>query len=116
MIKILVVDDEPGILMSARMLLQGQYEIDTESDPDKAEEKASQNGYDLIFMDVTMPKRSGIDVIRNMKTRGVQTPIYMITGWGIVENIMQEAMDIGAKGYFEKPLTEEKVKEALEKK
>lgn len=114
--KILVVDDEPGVLMSAKMLLQDDYEIDTESDPDKAEEKAKQNNYDVIFMDITMPKRSGIDVVKNMRAQGVKSPIYIISGWAGADGMIDEAKQQGVNGYFEKPLTLEKVKEALGEK
>ena len=101
---ILIVDDEFHIQDIYRMafLKTGKYAIETASDGQEALVKLRANVYDLILLDVMLPKVTGIDVLRAMRsptspTR--DTPIILITNLG-QEDIIKEAFKIGADGYL----------------
>lgn len=101
---ILIVEDEFHIQDIYRMtfLKTGRYTIETASDGQEALVKLRAHVYDLILLDVMLPKVTGIDVLRAMRaptspTR--DTPIILITNLG-QEDIIKEAFKIGADGYL----------------
>lgn len=101
---ILIVEDEFHIQDIYRMafLKTGRYTIETASDGQEALVKLRAHVYELILLDVMLPKVTGIDVLRAMRaptspTR--DTPIILITNLG-QEDIIKEAFKIGADGYL----------------
>jgi DNA-binding NtrC family response regulator len=64
--------------------------------------------YDLVLLDLMMPDRSGMDVLREVRERDRETPIFMITAYGSVEAAV-EALKLGANDYFSKPWDNEKL-------
>ena len=66
--KVLVVDDEKMIVKGIRFsLLQDGYEVDTAYDGDEALQKATENQYDIILLDVMLPKHSGLEVLQQIR-------------------------------------------------
>jgi len=101
---ILIVEDDFHIQDIYRMtfLKTGKYSIETASDGQEALVKLRAHVYDLILLDVMLPKVTGIDVLRAMRSPGSptrDTPIILITNLG-QEDIIKEAFKIGADGYL----------------
>lgn len=112
---ILVVDDEPIVCHSVRRILTKQnFNVEEAFDIEVAQKKMKNNKYDLIFLDLKMPKKDGMDVLTSIKANYPNTPVIMITGFGSIEKAI-EATKLGAYQFIPKPFTPEELKEvALE--
>jgi len=107
--KILIVDDEKGILDTLAGILEDEgYDIFLSEDAETALEILEKEEVDLIFLDVWLPRMSGIDAIKKIKEKDSDIPIIMISGHGNVE-IAVEAIKLGAYDFLEKPLSMERV-------
>ena len=100
--KVLVVDDEKMIVKGIRFsLLQDGYEVDTAYDGEEALQKASENQYDIILLDVMLPKLSGLDVLQQIREFSA-VPVIMLTAKGEdMDKIM--GLEYGADDYITKP-------------
>ncbi len=79
---ILVIDDEMVIRESFVLALKDRgYEIDTAETGEEGIEKERNKKYDLIFLDLKMPGMDGIEVLREIRKRNKETPIYIITAF-----------------------------------
>ena len=107
--KILIVDDEKGILDTLSGILEDEgYDVFLIEDAETALEILEKEEIDLIFLDVWLPKMSGIEAIKIIKEKDSDIPIIMISGHGNVE-IAVEAIKLGAYDFLEKPLSMERV-------
>lgn len=80
--RILIADDDPFILDLYKIALEGNhYEIDTATDGSEALRAATSKPYDLIIMDIVMPKMNGIDSIREIRKKRPDAPIIIITSF-----------------------------------
>ena len=100
--KVLVVDDEKMIVKGIRFsLLQDGYDVDTAYDGDEALQKASENKYDIILLDVMPPKHSGLEVLQQIREFS-SVPVIMLTAKGEdMDKIL--GLDYGADDYITKP-------------
>ena len=100
--KILLVDDEPLILKGLRFSLeQDGYVIDSAADGEEAVNKFFAGSYDLILLDVMLPKMSGIEVCQRIRERS-NVPIIMLTAKGEdMDKIL--GLEYGADDYMTKP-------------
>ena len=101
--RILLVEDEPGLqlTLSDRLRREG-YVVDAAGDGDVGLEKATTGGYDLVLLDVMLPRRNGLDVCRDLRQRGIDTPIIMLTARGqVVDKVV--GLKLGADDYVPKP-------------
>jgi two-component system OmpR family response regulator len=114
MLQILVVDDTKNIRLLLTKCLEFEgYSVNTASEGSEALEQISKNKFDIIFLDVRMPKITGTDVLRRIREMGVSTPVIMITAFGNIKNAL-ECTHLGAVAYLQKPFTENKIKQVLE--
>ncbi|HLJ29718.1 MAG TPA: response regulator transcription factor [Candidatus Angelobacter sp.] len=100
---ILLVEDEAGLRMTLgdRLVTEG-YAVDYAANGDEAFEKATRLPFDLILLDVMLPRRSGFDVCRDIRQAGLITPIIMLTARGqTVDKVL--GLKIGADDYLTKP-------------
>lgn len=100
---ILLVEDEAGLRMTLgdRLATEG-YAVDYAGNGDEAFEKATRMPFDLILLDVMLPRRSGFDVCRDIRQAGLITPILMLTARGqTVDKVL--GLKIGADDYLTKP-------------
>jgi two-component system, NtrC family, nitrogen regulation response regulator NtrX len=103
MTKILVVDDEKSIRNTLREILEYEkFEVDEAAEGQEALEKARNNRYDLILLDIKMPRMDGIEVLEQLM-KFTDVPVVMISGHGTVETVV-EAVKKGAYDYITKPL------------
>src|SRR5438874_6566914 len=107
--RILVVDDEADIRESLEALLTLEdYQVDLAENATEGQHKIETGSYDLILLDLMMPDRSGMEVLRDVRERDTETPIFMITAYGSVE-VAVSALKSGANDYFSKPWDNEKL-------
>jgi DNA-binding NtrC family response regulator len=107
--RILVIDDEAEIRESLETLLQMEgYEVDQAQNATEGERKLEQRAYDLVLLDLMMPEKSGMEVLRDVRERDRHTPIFMITAYGTVEAAVQ-AVKLGANDYLAKPWDNDKL-------
>ncbi|MBI2414950.1 response regulator [candidate division WWE3 bacterium] len=101
--KILLVEDDAFIRdLYQTVLSRAGYEIEMANDGEEAVNMASYKIYDLILLDVMLPKLTGLEVLKHLRTdteRTKETPIYLLTNLGD-ENIINEAYKLGANGYL----------------
>lgn len=101
--KILIVDDEPDLRDQLRETLRQQrYDVDTAADGEAALDQLFDSSYDLILLDVMLPKVDGLGVLREIREAGIQTPVLMLTAKGTVEDKIM-GLDDGADDYLAKP-------------
>src|SRR5579871_5688260 len=78
--RILVVEDEHKINRTVCQALREEaYAVDSAADGEEGEELALVNEYDLIVLDIMLPKKNGIALCRTLRERGITTPILMLT-------------------------------------
>ncbi|MCC6570285.1 MAG: sigma-54-dependent Fis family transcriptional regulator [Chitinophagales bacterium] len=101
--KILIVDDERAIRRTLREILEYEkYEIEEAEDGEIGLDKIEKNSYDVVILDIKMPKKDGIEVLTEMKQKGIDTPVIMLSGHGNLETAV-EAVKKGAFDYIPKP-------------
>ena len=101
--RVLVVEDEHKINRAVCQAMREEaYAVDSAADGDQGEELALVNEYDLIVLDLMLPKKSGVSLCRGLRERGVATPILMLTAKDSVEDRVQ-GLDSGADDYLVKP-------------
>src|SRR6185295_8049723 len=106
---ILVIDDEADIRESLETLLTLEgYAVDLAHNGGEGLRALESKGYDLVLLDLMMPDRSGMDVLREVRERDLETPIFLITAYGSVEAAV-DALKSGANDYFSKPWDNEKL-------
>ena len=110
--RILLVEDEDSLVVTLRDRLQSEgYDVDVALDGDTAVEMGVRPQFDLLILDVALPRKNGFDVCRDLRGRGVQTPVLMLTARGqIVDRVV--GLKLGADDYLTKPFD---MSELLEK-
>ena len=100
---ILVVEDEVKIMRFIKKGLELEhYTVETAYDGEEALEKASINSYDLIILDIMLPKVDGLEVCSKLRGQKVESPIIMLTAKGTVDDRVK-GLDVGADDYLVKP-------------
>ena len=101
--KILVVEDEKKVgAFIKKRLEEDRYNVEVAFDGDKGEELASQGSFDLIILDILMPKKDGLTMLKELRAKQITTPVLMITAKGSVEDKVK-GLDTGADDYLVKP-------------
>ena len=107
--RILVIDDEEDIRESLETLLSIEgYAVDMAPNGAEGLKKLEDREYDLVLLDLMMPDRSGMEVLREVRERDRDTPIFMITAYGSIQ-VAVDALKAGANDYFPKPWDNEKL-------
>jgi len=116
---VLVVDDEPAVRESLRMLLKREYTVDTAESVDTALQAVTESVPDLILLDVVMPGRSGLDLLPELRELALEIPVVVLTATNTVA-VAVEAMKLGAADFVTKPFELEalrlKVSQILERR
>ncbi|MBO1770322.1 response regulator [Agrococcus sp. TF02-5] len=103
--RILVVDDDRDIRdLVAIKLESAGHDVVTRADGAQALEAGMEGGWDVIVLDVMMPGMSGIDVLRTLRDRGVETPVILLTARGQEKDI-EAGFAAGADHYVTKPFS-----------
>ncbi|MDH3878959.1 MAG: response regulator, partial [Desulfobacterales bacterium] len=104
MAKILVVDDEESIRFTFESFLSDEgHDIDTAPDFQTAVDRISKTDYDLIFADIILGGKTGIDLLQEIKKRNLRSLVIMVTGYPNIETA-SDAVRLGAFDYIPKPV------------
>ncbi|MFQ5650001.1 MAG: sigma-54-dependent transcriptional regulator [bacterium] len=108
--KILIADDDKNILFAFRKTFESDgFTVVTATTGAEALEKVESERPTLIFMDITMPEKSGLEALKEIKERGFNVPVVVITGYGTMQTAVK-AVQHGAYEYLTKPLDVDKVR------
>jgi two-component system response regulator TctD len=102
-VRILVVEDEPDLGDAVvRHLRRQGYAVDWQNDGQSAQDVLTYQHYDLIVMDIGLPRKDGFAVLRWLRGEGNRTPVLMLTARSNIEDRVG-ALDVGADDYLSKP-------------
>src|SRR5882762_1520103 len=101
--RILLVEDEPGLILTISDLLSAEgYQVESAADGDAGLAKAASKEFALIVLDVMLPRKTGFNVCRELRQRGVDTAILMLTAkTQVVDRVV--GLKLGADDYLAKP-------------
>ncbi|MDA3849664.1 MAG: response regulator transcription factor [Spirochaetaceae bacterium] len=100
---ILIIEDEPGVQMTLEDCLQAEgYTTETRGDGMTGQEEAETGNYDLIILDIMLPRRDGFTVCQNLRKKSIHTPILMLTARNTNLDIIM-GLRQGADDYMAKP-------------
>jgi len=110
LVKILIIEDEPNMVLGLKDSCEYEgYEVSVARDGKEGLQKALTEKLDIILLDVMLPLMSGIDVCRTLRTRGIETPILMLTARSQeIDKVV--GLEVGADDYVTKPFS---IKELL---
>jgi DNA-binding response OmpR family regulator len=101
--KILIIEDDEAILsLLKRGLEEEGMIIDTAKDGEDGEYLAEINHYDIVILDWMLPQKSGIELLKDLREKGIKTPVLMLTAKDAIENKI-EGLNEGADDYLTKP-------------
>ncbi len=107
--KILIADDEAAITSGLSAILSDlDYDVEVVADGQQALERLQSDRFGLVLADLKMPKINGLELLRELQARAIQTECIIITGQATIDSAV-EAMQGGAYDYIEKPLNTEKL-------
>lgn len=101
--KILLIEDEEGLILTLtdRLVSEG-FEVVSAKDGERGFAAASESAFDLILLDVMLPKKNGYDVCRDLRQKGIKTPVLMLTAKGeTIDKVL--GLKLGADDYLTKP-------------
>lgn len=103
--RILIVEDEKPMLMGLKDNLEFEgYEVDIAEEGNSGLKKIMENSYDLVVLDVMLPNLSGFDICREARTKGISTPIILLTAKGEeIDKVL--GLELGADDYMTKPFS-----------
>jgi DNA-binding response OmpR family regulator len=103
--KVLLAEDTKDLNHAvAKMLELSGYTVDSAYDGIEAEEKLNANGYDAVILDIMMPRKDGLEVLKDMRSHHDVTPVLMLTAKAEVEDRVS-GLDTGADDYLTKPFS-----------
>jgi DNA-binding NtrC family response regulator len=102
--KILVVDDDSDLRMTVvSALTEGQYQVDQASDGEEAVNRVRASQYDLVVLDVNMPRMTGLEALKEIKAHDPSIMVIILTAFSNIRDAV-EATRLGAYNYLEKPV------------
>jgi DNA-binding response OmpR family regulator len=105
----LIVEDDPDVLTGLEEYFRMKgYEVTSAEDGQKAIEKMEPDTYDIVLLDVMLPKKNGFEVLEESQENGFDAPILMLTARGEQENILK-GFGLGAQDYIKKPFNAEEL-------
>lgn len=101
--RILLVEDEPGLIMTLTDRLSNEgFAVEVARDGDEGLERGLTEPFELMILDIMLPRRNGLDICRDLRQRGIVTPIIMLTARGqVVDKVV--GLKLGADDYVTKP-------------
>ncbi len=112
--RILIIDDEEGIRESFKLILSDFYHLTFASNAEEADDKLSKDSFNLVLLDIKMPRMNGLEYLKKIKKAKPSLPGIIVTGYQSVETA-QEAAKNGANEYIPKPFDSKHILEAVKK-
>jgi two-component system response regulator QseB len=109
--RILIAEDDEALAKFVRQGLESEhYSVDVLTDGEQARAAAIDVEYDVVVLDLNLPKMDGVAVLRHLRSRKPTVPVLVLTQRTRVEDRVQ-CLDTGADDYIRKPFTPDQVKE-----
>jgi len=109
--RILIAEDDEALAKFVRQGLEGEhYAVDVMPDGEQARTAATEVEYDVVILDLNLPKVDGVSVLRHLRLKKPSLPVLVLTQRTRVEDRVQ-CLDTGADDYIRKPFTPDQVKE-----
>src|SRR6478736_3867136 len=103
--RILVVEDDKALSsLLVRALREESYAVDLAQDGQEAEWLAYENPYDAIVLDLMLPIKDGLTVLRNLRAGGIATPVLILTAKDTTQDVVK-GLDEGGDDYLKKPVS-----------
>ena len=105
MIKLLVIDDIQLIRSSLRQIISGIVDVNIAGEAtnfDEVEEKLQKKSFDVVLMDVNLPGKSGLSILKELKSNYNELPVLLMSTYDEIQ-IVEEAFNLGAAGFIKKP-------------
>jgi len=101
--RILLIEDEPGLVLTVSDLLSTEgYDVESAADGETGLNKALIGKYDLLILDIMLPRKTGFDVCRELRQKGIDTAILVLTAkTQVVDRVV--GLKLGADDYLTKP-------------
>jgi two-component system alkaline phosphatase synthesis response regulator PhoP len=101
--RLLLVEDEVGLVMTLTDRLESEgFTVESARDAKSGLQRATEEQFDMILLDVMLPGGSGLDICRSIRQKGIQTPVLMLTARGqVVDRVV--GLKLGADDYLVKP-------------
>jgi two-component system alkaline phosphatase synthesis response regulator PhoP len=101
--RILLIEDEPGLVLTLTDRPTKEcYAVESATDGESGLERATREACDLVILDLMLPRMSGLDVCRELRRRGIEAPVIMLTARGqVVDKVV--GLKLGADDYVTKP-------------
>jgi putative two-component system response regulator len=106
--KVLIAEDELGPRESLRMILKYDYEVACANDGEETVRYVSEHDVDVVLLDIKMPKKDGIDALREIKNIRSDVEVLILTGYASLESAVK-ALKYGAYDYLTKPYEPKKI-------
>src|SRR5881396_2185505 len=107
--RILVIEDDPTVGQYVKRGLEEQrYSVDLITDGDEGERRANSEAYDLVILDMRLPKKSGLQVLNALRARGFEKPVLVLTAQDAVDAKVT-TLRSGADDYVTKPFAFEEL-------
>jgi len=113
-LNVLLVDDSiDNLLLAKRLLVRSGAQVDTANDGIEALNKAESGSYDIILMDIQMPRMDGYEAMGILRSKGCQIPILALTAHAMLEE-KQKSLAAGFNGHLTKPLNFDELVQSIE--
>jgi DNA-binding response OmpR family regulator len=104
-VRILVIEDEQKVAKALQEGLEAErYEVRMAADGEEGFSLASRDSFDMVLLDLSLPRRDGIDILTTLRRRRIATPVFILTARDAVEDRVL-GLDRGADDYLVKPFT-----------
>jgi len=100
--RVLIVEDNKDIALLVEKRLSKQFKVDVAVNGEEASNVINENPYDLIVLDLSLPKKSGFDVLKDMRKKSAYPPVLILSGMNAVEDKVK-GLKLGADDYLAKP-------------
>jgi len=101
---LLVEDEKPVASLVKRGLESNHYAVDVAYDGEQAQSLVDEADFDLVILDLALPKADGFEVLNHLRTQKPSLPVLIMSGWAEVEDRMK-GLDLGASDYLAKPFS-----------
>jgi two-component system nitrogen regulation response regulator NtrX len=113
-IRVLIVDDEPSVLLETSASLKRHYDVLTASRAEEAEKVLGDQKVDLLLTDLRLPGKDGISLLESVKGSHPDLPVVLMSGHGTIEEAVK-AIRLGAVDFVEKPFGPERLQVTVER-
>ncbi len=110
--RVLIADDEEGVRESLNLVLGDEYDLAFAMDGEETLAKLGGEHFDLLLLDIKMPKLDGLEVLKRIKALRIATAVLMLTAYQSVE-LAKEAVKLGAMDYLPKPFERDHILTAV---